>query len=261
MKLFHIIVLLFAAVLIAQSDPYGIAELDQDKKKKKSKVQTVDTLITNSQGSGEPLIVHVNKGKKHNHPLFAIWMEDLDGNYIQTLYVARSIANSIFNYGDKSEGSWSEGIVRRPAALPYWSHKRGVQAEDGLYMPSPDKPVADAYSGATSKNNWVLETRADDRQTQAYYILLEVNQPWDWNRYWTNNKYPDNEEYKTSAQPAVVYRVKVDPKAKDQSYTMKVIGHSHYAGEDGSLNEDISTLSTSLEILKSITVTIPAPQK
>lgn len=252
MKLIHIIILVFVAVLIAQSDPYNIAGLDQEKKKKKA--IPFDTIYTNHEGEGNPLTICLIKGEAHNHPLFAVWTEDLSGNYIQTLYVAQSIGTSVYNYGDASGGKWTGGTVRRPAALPYWSHKRGVKAPDGLYMPSSETPVPDAYSGATPGNNCIINTRLNEPAENEFFVLVEINQPWDWNEYWTNNKYPDNEEYKTSAQPAVVYRVKVDPNDTSKELIMEIIGHSHYAGEDGSLTESISTLSSSLEILETIKV-------
>jgi hypothetical protein len=37
---------------------------------------------------------------------------------------------------------------------------------------------------------------------------------------------------------------------------MKPVGHGHYSGIDGSLTTDLSTLTTALEIAKSITVRI-----
>lgn len=254
MKLFQIIVLVFVAALIAQSDPYGIQNFDPDKKKKRNK--QVDTLVTNEEGKGMPMTIELMKGKAHNHPLLAIWIEDLEGNYVQTLYVAQSAATSVFNYGDPSGGSWTNGVVRRPAALPYWSHKRGIQAEDGLYMPSPQTAVPDAYSGPTPKNNCILDTRLDEPGLSEFYVLLEINQPWDWNEYWTNDKYPDDTEYKTSSQPAVVYRVLVNTEDDKKNYPMRAIGHSHYSGKDGSLTEDLSTLSTALEIVDKLTVVV-----
>lgn len=32
----------------------------------------------------------------------------------------------------------------------------------------------------------------------GYQVFLEVNQTWDWNEYWTNNKYPDDFDYTTA---------------------------------------------------------------
>jgi hypothetical protein len=85
---------------------------------------------------------------------------------------------------------------------------------------------------------------------------MEINQPWDWNEYWTNTKYPEDENYKTSSQPSLVYRVTIDLNSGVKEYSMKPVGHGHYSGMDGSLTTDLSTLTTALEIAKSITVRI-----
>jgi len=89
-----------------------------------------------------------------------------------------------------------------------------------------------------------------------YKIMLELNQCWDWNEYWTNDKYPTDVEYKTSSQPALVYEVDIDTNHLKSQYDMKPIGHSHYSGADGSLDPDLSTITTALKIAKKITVTI-----
>lgn len=252
MKLIHFFLFVLTAALIVLSNLPGFAERVPQGKKAREGAQ--DTLVTNVHGTGPALQVEFTKGEAHNHPLLAVWAEDLSGNYIQTLYVSRSIATSIFNYGDHSEGVWTEGVVRRPAALPYWSHKRGKKAEDGLFMPTPEDPVPDAYTGATPQQSFVLVTRLDEPVSEAFYVLLEINQPWDWNMFWTNNKYPDDEDYKSSSQPAVVYRARIDPETSGQAVPMEVIGHSHHSGRDGSLTEDVSTLTTALDIVKKVTV-------
>ena len=87
---------------------------------------------SNPTGSGLALEVEMIRGEGHNHPLMAIWAETLDGNFIQTLYVAESIGKGVFRYGDASSGFWLAGEIQRPAALPYWSHKRGIKNDNGL---------------------------------------------------------------------------------------------------------------------------------
>mgnify|MGYP001823206809 CR=1 FL=1 len=79
-------------------------------------------------------------------------------------------------------------------------------------------------------------------------ILFEINQSWDWNEYWTNDKFPGDAEYMSSSQPAVVYTVTIDLEKTDTIYTMQVAGHSHYSGKDGKLYLDISSLTTALNI-------------
>ncbi len=215
-----------------------------------------DTLYTNAEKEGISIIIEFTKGEAHNHPLMAVWIEDIGGNFIETLYVARSIGTGLFRHGDNSEGSWKPGIIRRPAALPYWSHKRGIQAEDGLYLPTPDHPVPDAITCATPAGDFILSSNINDSLSNQFRILLEINQPWDWNEYWTNNKYPGDDDYMTSSQPAIIYEAVVDMDDKQDEYQMTLIGHGHYSGKNGNLYTDLSTLTTVRNIAAMIMVRI-----
>lgn len=215
-----------------------------------------DTLNTYINMDGESLSVVVKKGKAHNYPLMAVWIEDTSGNYIQSLYVAESIAKGFFDYGESSKGKWKPGSIRRPASLPYWAHKRGVKV-DGLYVPSQSQPMPDAVTGSTPLNNFVLNTKLTENKETLFKVLLEINQSWDWNAYWTNNKYPDDEEYKTSCQPALVYSSPViSTGSQNSNYPLQVIGHSHYSGKNGKLYTDLSTITTALDIIDTAYVMI-----
>ncbi len=209
---------------------------------------------TNPEGRGQRLEIEFRRGRAHYFPLMAIWIEDTLGNYVQTLYVAESIATGVFGHGDASTGRWMPGEIRRPAAIPYWGHRRGIQAEDGLFLPTPQDPVADAYTGATPAGSFVLATRADRKLDGPFYIYFEINQSWDWNSYWTNNKFPGDMEYFSSAQPAVVYRTVADPSKPGVEFEMKPAGRSHHSGATGELFDDLHTLTTALEIAGSIVV-------
>lgn len=215
-----------------------------------------DTLYTNRDSTGYQIQLMFTSGKYHNHPLLAVWIEDTVSNYIETLFVPQSVATGIFKHGDATGGSWKPGFVRRPAALPYWSHQRGIQAEDGLFMPSPTHPVPDALTGPTPKADFVLKTHTSKVYVRVFKVLLEINQPWDWNDYWTNNKYPDDEQYKTSSQPSLIYEVTINLDDPQDEYLMKPVGHGHYAGKTGELFNDLSSLSTALEIYDSIVVKV-----
>lgn len=232
----------------------AIGQAQTQKKKDKKDTSQKDNLFTNPDGLGLELIIEFMNGESHNHPSLAIWIEDTEGNFVQNLYVSESVATGVFNYGTEENGQWTKGEARRPASLPYWSHKQGILAEDGLYMPKPSNPVPDAYTGATPKNNFTLLTKLDQNGPDKFHVLLEINQPWDWNEYWTNAKYPDDYEYKTSSQPAVIYMAIIDLLTGEESFEMELIGHSHYSGQDGELYEDIATLTTATEIAEKITV-------
>lgn len=209
---------------------------------------------SNLAGTGMNLEIHFTKGKAHNHPLMVIWTEDTTGKYIETLYVAESIGKGVFLHGDESTGKWLPGEIRRPAALPYWAHKRGVKAKDGLYIPTADDPMPDAVTGATPPGDFILNTRTSSVYPDVFKVLFEINQTWDWNEYWTNNKYPGNDEYKTSCQPALVYSATLHPRDAGSEVELKLIGHSHYSGENGNLFTDLSTITTAKEITRSVKV-------
>lgn len=211
-------------------------------------------LLANPDGIGPVLTLSFKKGKAHNHPSFVLWAEDIDGRYLQTLFITRAVGTSIYDHGDPSSGHWEPGEIRRPASLPYWAHKRGVQEADGLYIPSVGHPIPDAYTGATPPGDFSLVTRFDRQPPKQFRVLFEINQTWDWNEYWTNNKYPEDEAYKSSCQPALVYMAEVDLDKGVQDYTLEIIGRSHHAGRTGELFTDLHTLTTALEIVSSLTL-------
>jgi hypothetical protein len=216
-------------------------------------------LEANTGGNGPEIVFDFTKGKEHNHPSFVLWAEDMDGHFIQTLFITVSMGKGVFEHGDPSSGKWLPGAIPRPAALPYWAHRRGIKGDNGLYVPSPKNPIPDAYTGATPAGSFELTTRFDKEPPRKFRILFEINQTWDWNEYWTNNRYPDEEEYKTSCQPALVYAVTVDMDNLRDSYELQLIGHSHYSGETGELFTDLATITTAMEIADKMVVKVIRP--
>jgi len=209
---------------------------------------------SNQEASAFPITIEVSKGAAFNYPTFAFWVEDLEGNYIETLFVTNFIAKGIFEHGEIAPGKWSSisGAVRRPAALPYWSHKRNIKAADGLYIPSPETAVPDAISGATPKTGFVLKTSLSKKPSGKFRILLEVNQAWDSNQFWTNNKFQGDMNYFASLQPSLVYAATIDPENRNEPVFLNPIGHGEPSGKNGNLFTDLSTLTTAKEIFLTI---------
>ena len=218
-----------------------------------SRVATIpekpDTLITNPEETGANLVFHFEKGESFNHPLMALWLADTTGNYLQTLYVAESIARGLYDHGDKSTGKWLPGPIRRPATLPVWSHSRGVREDDGYYIPTVNTPLPDAITGATPPGDFVIKSRLSHNLPPVIDICFEINQSWDWNEYWTNNKFPDDEDYKASCQPALVYKARIND-VSGNPVELSLIGHGHYSGKDGEIYKDLSTITTAKKITK-----------
>jgi hypothetical protein len=222
----------------------------------RKKAETIEVIRTNADGMGREIVVTMTPGEAHNHPMMAIWIEDTAGNYLQTLYVNESVAKGYFNYAQQQQGKWQPGELVRPASLPVWAHKRNIPNTLGNFMPTAKAPMPDAYSGATPPAGFTLLSRSDKPLSGTVVVLMEINQSWDWNEYWTNNKFPDDADYKSSAQPSVVYAATIDMDAPAQKASMTAIGHGHHSGSDGTLSGDLSTLTTALQIVRQATVVV-----
>jgi hypothetical protein len=225
---------------------------------KKIAEQPLSVIQTNKGETGIPLEIKFLSGRNHNHPTFSFWVEDLEGNFIETLYVTQYLAKGIFGHGSISEGKWDSkpGPAKRPSTLPYWLHKRIMNSVDKTLLPTAENPIPDAITGATPPENFILETVIDKPVAQKFRIMMEINQPWDWNEYWNNGLHPGDFDYSVSCQPAIVYSVIIDRNQQGKDFYLNPIGHSHYSGMDGELYTDLSTLTTAKEIVNIVYVHI-----
>lgn len=219
----------------------------QEKKEKEP-----EKIEANINGKGYEIDITFLTGKGHNNPSFAIWIESMDEEFIQELFVTKSVATGIFRYGDPSSGKWEAGEKMYKATLPYFIHKRSKNAD----IPSNEDPIIDAYTGATPESDFILTTRTDIKYDKKFRLLIEINQAWDSNNYWNNAKYPEEKEYRNSLQPSIIYAVTIDPDNLMDEYTLNPIGHGHYAGKDGKLYTDLSTFTTALQIAESIKISV-----
>jgi len=220
--------------------------------------QTTSTTVQTNQGEeGLKLEIKFLKGKSFNHPTFSFWVEDLDGNYIETLMVTQYVAKGIFGHGSLGQGKWDSkpGPAERPSTLPVWLHKHMVES-GGKLLPSPQNPVPDAITSATPPGDFVLETVVKNKLQNKFRLIMEINQTWDWNEYWNNSLFPDDYNYKASCQPALVYAVIIDSNLPQKEYYLNPIGHSHFSGKDGELYTDISTITTAKDIAYKVSVVI-----
>lgn len=207
--------------------------------------------------------VHVKEGKEylHDFPLFmgikkkaspqiAMWIEDLNGNYISTIYVSHKIAT----------GSWqANGDNRRKEALPVWCYSRGIQYPDGLYLPTKGEPVVDGISGATPHGSFDVKMTPVGNLKQ-FVVKIELNHSTDWNDYYPKNAKEGDSDWTGgkggSGQPAVVYAATVDLDSDKKQYVATFMGHSSPDGTNGNINPDLSSLTSALEIVEEIIINI-----
>jgi hypothetical protein len=194
-----------------------------------------------------PVFAGINK---KNPPQIAVWVEDLDGNYITTIYVSHKIATE----------SWMANKGnRRKEALPVWCYARGVEYSDGLFLPTKEEPLVDGISGATPHGNFSVKMHPTT-QLNPFVVKIELNHSTDWNENYPKDAQAGDDNYSGgtsgSGQPALVYAATIDLSSERKQYTASIIGHSSPDGTDGEIYPDISMITSALDIVKEITIDI-----
>lgn len=236
--------------------------------------------------------IDVKKGAAYHWPQYAIWLEDDVGNVVHALYVSNSVAtntykntvwlndsSTIFNsnpFDNKTfvfENVFSEQYDEtasnnksRPESLPVFLHKFERAAQSQANKQPPAHLALDGYTGATVFDNFVvqqsvnpkLRSRAEAIGRSIYNIYLEINQAFDFNDYFSSDRFPNDSVYSGdgfNGQPSVIYRASVDFKQPRQHVMMTLQGRGHHSGKDGAIHADIENLTTALQIIDRVVVT------
>ncbi len=140
----------------------------------------------------------------------AIWVETKSGSMIETLYISEGLRFS-------EDVGWEGGEVKRGEILPVWRNRYtaicGV-GPDGLH---------DAISGPTKNHKFDLANNLSSRDAFAVYV--EVNVAGD-------------------EQPSVLYVGLVDPESTNPYTLLSLLGTGEGAFKSGSINYDLSDLSS-----------------
>ena len=205
---------------------------------------------TNAELEGQAIGVEVLMGEPSHTPTLAIWVEDAQGNYLQDLYVSQKLAQEKFiNFKHK----------RRPEALPVWSHRRAVEAADGLFVPDQENPIADGMTGATPTTSWILQSQLDS-SADSFRVFMEINQSFDWNAFYHPEAFPDDPVYSGPGkvgQPALIYSTKVFSLQEAGIEKMQLIGRAHHSGQDGEIRTDLAQMTTALNMVDRVLVEVP----
>lgn len=235
-----------------------------------------------ANATGEKLTIDLRKGPYFDWPQYAVWLETMEGDLIQPLYVTDSLAGNRFenrvslkdkdmvltsNPSLSQEQDWEQifnlshepGTASgrtRPESLPIFLHKVSAAKER---QEAESRFELDGYSGATLVENFLITTRAGQSISTPYKVRLEINQSFDFNSYYSSNRFPDDPVYSGdgfSAQPSVVYEAVIEPESPQRYYAMQLIGHGHHSGQNGDLYRDLSNLTTALGIVDRIIVEV-----
>lgn len=228
--------------------------------------QIVTSLHTQIGANGRNILVELKAGEHYSGPgakvlgitttgvpQMAVWVEDGQGNYLETLYVTKKASNSSY-----VQSLFGGEEVRRPEALPHWSHVRGIRSDDGLLMPSRAKPIVDALTGATPLSSFNLNSVVSS-VAERLVVKLEINRSFDYNAVYHPKAFPDDAVYSGSghsAQPSLIYAAQVDFTAKQPYYFMQLIGRGHHSGANGEVYKDLSGITTAKQMVDRVIVEI-----
>ena len=214
--------------------------------------------VTIEVTAGEHFIHDMKIGKLltiHNPPTTAFWIEDMDGNYIETLFVTEKVGTEGWKSTPGEEPVGTD--LRRPGSLPVWGHRRGVVSPDGVYLPTQDDPMPDAVTSASPKGSYTLTTVMPE-DIERCVMFVEFNNSTDFNDYYRSDLKHGEPGYNgnefTGGQPAVVYAAEVDLTGTETVFEMELVGHSSPDGTGGELLDDMSHLTTATDIVEKVTI-------
>jgi hypothetical protein len=231
--------------------------------------KTVETQLSRP---GAPITLTVNPGEHYHHrlrimplvtikssPQMAVWVETPEGQFLETLFVTSKIGRQEWR---KAPGdSTPSEEIRRQEALPVWSHRHGKIYEDGLRVPTRENPTPDSVTAATPKKGFDLQTSLPEAH-EAVVVYFEVNASTDFNEAYPADAQPDFPGYSGgqwgSGQPSLIYSAHVHLGKPGAPIEMRLAGHGSPDGSDGGLYADLSGLTTALDIVASVKVTIGA---
>lgn len=135
-------------------------------------------------------------------PQLAIWVEDQDGAYIDTLFVTKKAS------GNNWIGSPKDG---RPEALPDWYNSKGQNPAAKL-----SKDELDATTSATPKKGMVITKDLNLEQGKTYVFKCQANQSFDYNDFYTKKNSG------VDGQPAVLYTGKITPSGTETEIKLEL---------------------------------------
>jgi len=165
-------------------------------------------------------------------PLIAVWLQDDSGRLLKTLYVTERAA----------ENRWRGGAEERPESLPvyYGSRSRAMVTEE-----------IDTVSAASRGKSPEPRQFGDGFPADTAFIIAEVNISYDYNDYFTRDSSGVN------GQPSLIYQAEWDP--SKNSFTLVPSGTGSLDGSDSAVHNDMVHLSSALNLLDGITLSIHPP--
>ncbi len=173
-------------------------------------------------------------------PQLALWIQDSEGDFFQTIFVTKKASQKKFVFAPKDG---------RPESLPVWYHSGGnfsaPQFEDGI----------DAVTSATPKGGFEVVQEMRLEQGKKYFIFAEVNKSFDYNEFYPKKAEKNSAEYSgVNGQPSAVYCAEIG--LENSEVEMELAGTGAVDGKSGSIENKAETLTTAKNLVEKILVSV-----
>ena len=181
-------------------------------------------------------------------PQIAVWIETMDGRYVETLYLTSRIAKSDF----RNVNPFDKTVIRRPEGLPVWGKRSGIVGSDGLRIPDHQSSTFDGVSAATPLGDHEIQFALGKLDgDKRYRLWLEVNRSYDFNAFYSRDRFPDDPIYSgsgSSGQPSLLYSAEINIDRPGHS-VLSLQGRGHHSGAHGDIVSDTSNITTAKQII------------
>jgi len=243
--------------------------------------------FTRQGAQGTKLTIDLRKGAYFHYPQYALWLETLDGAFIQPLFVTEKLARNdfankvrlrnpqqVFNadIAAMDEATWQQTFTSetltaaatqqrtRPESLPVFLHQLATKPTKAMAT-EPGAASAhvniDAYAGATLLDNFLLTTQSEQPLPAQFRLRLEINQSFDFNTFYSSDRFPNDPIYSGdgyNGQPSVIYEAIINTQSEQRFYPMALIGRGHHSGSDGIIHTDMENLTTAKQLIDRVIV-------
>ena len=114
--------------------------------------------------------------------------------------------------------------------------------------------MTDAVTGATPKGSFDIKLTPTGK-IKKFIVKVEINHSTDWNDAYPKSAQQGDSNY-SGGKEGSVYAAEVNLTSGEKEFQLNLIGHSSPDGSDGDITTDISSITTALNIVKSITINL-----
>ncbi len=166
-------------------------------------------------------------------PQVAVWLEDVKGNYLRTIYVTETT----------SRNKWLFSLVSgRPESLPVWSHAAKHDVLPSNHKSQNDIAI-DAATYPTPKNGTKITDRIEN--SKNFVLKVEVNKSFDYNGFY------EKANTGVNGQPSIVFSSNI-PAGYLGDLELNMVGTGAVDGNDGKIHDESTNLTSAKDIINSI---------